>query len=224
MDRIEDMCTVQLGVARKFCKTKFRTKSQNQIQWQDGCSDTIAPSPAVRHPKILQEAYTLDLLCPSRIRGPSKVWQFLSLSPSLHAWSFSAGGTVALAGAAILGLHLGPLALAASAGLLVILPCTTGLAVQAALPLLIVGLAGLGCGWEHLTTATALEPSRIFPGSLNLLLRLVLACFTGNPCRWHRGHVWPELALQGRRGLALAALKVMSLAPAAFEAELPDTL
>ena len=105
----------------------------------------------------------------------------MSLLGTISTLSLSAGGAVALAGAAILGLYLGPLAFAASASLLVILPCATAVAVQTAPALLVVWLAGLWY-WEHLTTATALEPTRIPPESVNLLLGVILACLTGDPC------------------------------------------
>ena len=78
--------------------------------------------------------------------------------PPPHVSSFSAGRAEALAPFSILGLGFGPLALAASAGLLTYCPCASGLAVQAALLLLVILPAGLGCGWEHLATATAFEP------------------------------------------------------------------
>ena len=55
----------------------------------------------------------------------------------------SAGRTVTLAGAAILGLYLAPLALASSASLLVVFPRAAGGAIQAAAALLVSSLAGL---------------------------------------------------------------------------------
>ena len=51
-----------------------------------------------------------------------------------------------------------------------------------------------------------------------------MARLTGGPCGWHGGHVRPECALKAGRGLALAASKVMRSAPAAFQAELLDSL
>lgn len=74
-------------------------------------------------------------------------------------WSLSAGWAVAFAGAAIIPFRLRELALAASAGLLPFCPCGSTLTVQAAFGSLVNGLAGLGCGWEHLATAAALEPT-----------------------------------------------------------------
>ena len=142
--------------------------------------------------------------------------------PPPHESSFSAGRAEALAPFSILGLGFGPLALAAPAGLLTFCPCASGLAVQAATLLTVVGLSGLGCVWEHLPTAAASKPSR--EHLIHFLLRLGLACFTGDRCCGHGGHVWPESGVQGRSGFALAALEVVSLAPAALEAELPGKL
>ena len=51
---------------------------------------------------------------------------------------------------------------------------------------LVILPAGFGCGWEHLPTATALEPSRVH--LVRLLLGIVLACFTGDPMP---GASWP---------------------------------